>query len=921
MFIKIRESSTQMLDNFTAFKPYLAYSASAGSGKTFALSVRYLSLLFLGEGPSTILAATFTNKAAAEMKERVIKLLINLESKEAELKEIMNQTGFSKEEILEKQPAVLENFLSSSNYIVTLDSFFTSILRSASLYIDIEPDFVTKEIDNKKKEENFLEEVQANSLLHQLVKLAMNIEDKRFLKMFELMQNFYKIDPLLPNVEYQLHNITTLEATIDAKRESLHKLVVESGASASAVKNFAPLEVKALFKKSVFEKESLLDHRNYKKYVEKNPAIEEQFLELKSLLSEWAGVKEQVVLHNLFQVYDYYKNANISTAKELGVLSFDDLTYFTYRLLHESINKEFLYFKIDSRFKHILLDEFQDTSTLQFLLLKPLIDEVFAGGGEFRTFFYVGDTKQSLYRFRGGVEELFNSVAAHYKIEISNMSTNYRSSKAVVEQVNRWFEPNMVDFPMAKCREDANEGYVAVVEAEDLVDEAVKQLERYLEKGIPLTDIAFLVSTNKDGATIQEACYAKGYATSLKTSSSLKHTAKEAAVVAMVEYLFMGIELDAQAMLERVGKRIDEVDVSWFHPFMEPLVVVHKIISSFGYFENDLNLLKLLEFSAGFSDIATFLEEFELSSIEVSSSAKSGAKIMTIHGSKGLEFKHVIVLDKLKGAAPDRSTLLYEYDESLYVKQIFYKMGGRENFDEAYKNLLAKQKNLNAKDKMNILYVALTRAAESMVVIRKEKGSIFDPLGMSEMLVGSVTLNKNQKQNEQHSHKPITITHYGVQEVVKPEEEDEKDYDAILFGTALHYTLEMMSTFTIMSLADAMIATKNRYGLQLNDEKFLDIKNRILELITHSLFKKLLEGATTSNEQALSFNDELKQIDLLLTYENHYLVIDYKSSKKYHQEHRKQVRAYRDAVEDIMSKQTRGMIVYLLEDGVELIEI
>jgi len=350
-----------MSDTPMSFQPYLAYSASAGSGKTFALSVRYLSLLFLGEEPSTILAATFTNKAAAEMKERVIKLLINLESREAELNEILKQTGLSREELLAKQPAVLENFLSSSNYIVTLDSFFTSILRSASLYIDIEPDFVTKEIDNKKKEENFLEEVQANSLLHQLVKLAMNIEDKRFLKMFELMQNFYKIDPLLPSATYSLENIAELELAIDAKRESLHKLVVESGASATAVKNFMPMEVKALFKKSVFEKESLLDHRNYKKYVEKNPAMEEQFLELKALLAQWARVKEQVVLHNLFQVYDYYKNANISTARQLGVLSFDDLTYFTHRLLHESINKEFLYFKIDSRFKHILLDEFQDT--------------------------------------------------------------------------------------------------------------------------------------------------------------------------------------------------------------------------------------------------------------------------------------------------------------------------------------------------------------------------------------------------------------------------------------------------------------------------------------------------------------------------------------------------------------------------------
>ncbi len=913
-----------MPDTSTAFKPYLAYSASAGSGKTFALSVRYLSLLFLGEEPSTILAATFTNKAAAEMKQRVVTLLINLAEKPSELSEISKQTGFSKEELLAKQPEVLANFLSSSNFIVTLDSFFTSILRSASLYIDIEPDFVTKEIDDKTKEENFLEEVQANSLLHELVKLAMNIEDKRFLKMFELMQNFYKIDPLLPDAEYELHNIRALEATIDAKRVSLHKLVIESGASATAVKNFAPLEAKALFKKRVFEKESLLDHRNYKKYVEKNPLIEEQFLELKALLREWAKVKEQVVLHNLFQVYDYYKNANISTARQLGVLSFDDLTYFTYRLLHESINKEFFYFKIDSRFKHILLDEFQDTSTLQFLLLKPLIDEVFAGGGEFRTFFYVGDTKQSLYRFRGGVEELFNSLLVYYdKIVIKEMDTNYRSSKSVVEQVNRWFEPNMVDFPIAKYHDGANEGYVAVVEAEELAEEAVKQLEIYLEKGISLTDIAFLVSTNKDGAAIQEACYEKGYATSLKTSSSLKHTAKVAAVVAMVQYLFTGLKLDARALLERVGKCLDEVDVSWFHPFMEPLAVVHKIIGHFGYFENDLNLLKLLEFSATFSDIATFLEEFELSSIEVASSAKSGAKIMTIHGSKGLEFEHVIVLDKLKGAAPDRSTLLYEYDESLYVKQVFYKMGGRENFDEAYKYLLAKQKTLNAKDKMNILYVALSRAIESMVVIRKPKASIFDPLGMIPISIGSLVMNneKLKMNNDEGLDSKITITHYGTQETNNAEEEEEKDYEAILFGTALHYTLEMMSTFTIMGLAEAMIATKNRYGLELSDEKFSDIKKRILELITHNRFKKLLEGATTSNEQSLSFNDELKQIDLLLSYENHYLVMDYKSSKKYHQEHRKQVGDYKEAIENIMGKQTRGMIVYLLEDGVEMIEI
>ncbi|CAA6802542.1 MAG: Helicase [uncultured Sulfurovum sp.] len=906
-----------------SFQNQLAYSASAGSGKTFALSVRYLSLLFLGEEPSNILAATFTNKAAGEMKQRIIAVLIHLEEKTIELEKISHETGFTKEQLLEKQPKVLENFLSSSNFIVTLDSFFTSILRSASLYIDIEPDFVTKEIEATTKEENFLEEVHANSLLHQLVKLAMNIEDKRFLKMFELMQNFYKIDPLLPNANYELYSTIDLEMQIDAKREALHDLVLKAGASASAVKNFAPIEVKALFKKSVFEKASLLEHRNYKKYVEKNPAIDRLFLELKALLAQWARVKEQVVLHNLFQVYDYYRNANISTARQLGVLSFDDLTYFTHRLLHESINKEFLYFKIDSRFRHILLDEFQDTSTLQFLLLKPLIDEVTAGHGtaEFRSFFYVGDTKQSLYRFRGGVEELFDAVAETYEVDITNMDTNYRSSKAVVEQVNFWFEPYMKEYVPQKTHAGANEGFVSVVEAEELVDEALVQLAFLLEKNIALRDIAILVGTNKDGATIQEACYAMGYATSLKTSSSLKHTPKVAAVVAMVEYLFRGVKLDAKAMLQAVGKDLEEMDFKWFHPFMQPLVVVHKLIALFGYFEEDLNLLKLLEFASGFSDISTFLEEFALSQIDVASSAKNGVQIMTIHTSKGLEFEHVIVLDKLKGIAPDRSTLLYEYDERLHIEQLFYKISGRDNFDEHYAELLAKQKILNQKDKMNVLYVALTRAVESMIVIRKEKGSIFDLLGIGPMSVGKLETVGLTASNDIVKEESLTLTYYGMQEINKEGEEEEKDYEAILFGTALHYTLEMTSSFSLMGMAEAMAAMKNRYGLLLNEQKLAEIKKRVLNLVTHKQFQKLLENAKINKEQSLSFEDELKQVDLLLEYAEKCVVIDYKSSKKYHQKHVSQVQYYKKAIGSIMKKPTTGVIIYLLDEGTEFVGI
>jgi exodeoxyribonuclease V beta subunit len=296
--------------------------------------------------------------------------------------------------------------------------------------------------------------------------------------------------------------------------------------------------------------------------------------------------------------------------------------------------------------------------------------------------------------------------------------------------------------------------------------------------------------------------------------------------------------------------------------------------------------------------------------------------IMTIHGSKGLEFEHVILLDRLKGDAPDRSLLLYDYDESLHVKEVYYKMSKRENFDESYKIMLEKQKKLSTKDKMNILYVALTRAVESMIVIRKPKGSIFDLLGITPITIGSLNrpVNSILPNSSPKIAKPI-ITHYGVQEINRAEEEEEKDYDAMTFGLALHYTLEMMSSFSIMGLAEAIPATKNLYGLELSETQFKDIKNRILSLVTNEKFKKFLKGATINKEQSLSFENEFKQIDLLLEYDNSCMVLDYKSSKKYHLKHQSQVRHYKRAIYNITGKYTRGVIVYLLDNMLEMVEV
>jgi len=907
-----------------SFKPYLALSAAAGSGKTFALSVRYISLLFMGESPSSILAATFTNKAAAEMRQRVVDSLRNLGDNDAFLSAVLVETGLSRDELFKKQPEVLAKFLSHTSYIVTLDSFFSSILRSSSLEIGLEPDFVTKTEGEDELEKHFLDEVQAEGLLSNLVKLAMDIEDKRFGKIFDLMQNFYKVDPLLPEQKECSLVLAKQEEACEVLRLKMIKALTDASAAARCMKQFETKSVKELFAKGLFEKETLGEHSWFKKVA--NDEIEGIYAYLKIELAKWAEAREAIVLQSLFKIYDYYRNANISTAKTSGVLSFDDLTYFTYRLLHESISKEFLYFKIDSKFKHILLDEFQDTSTLQFLLLQPLIDEIFAGQGQsdFRSFFYVGDTKQSLYRFRGGVEELFDKVAKDYGVDILPMDTNYRSSKSVVEQVNRWFESTMQGYVPQKNPKGTSEGYVEVLESEELIDEAVKQAKRLLDMGVNGDDIAFLVSTNKDGQTLQEACQHEGIEVLLKTSSSLKNMPKIAALVAMTEYLFFGEKIDAQAMLLNVGKSLDEVDVSWFSAFMSPLQVVDKLVREFGYFDDDLNVLKLLEFASNHNDIPTFVEEFETSSIAVASNTVHGAKIMTIHGSKGLEFEYVILLDKLTRKNSDKSALLYHYDESLHIDKIFYRTKGRENFDVEYAQIMEERKIASAKDSMNVLYVALTRAVEGMIILRKPKDSIFDALGMEVMRVGVLRQAQPAEKNlvpEQPTEGTITITNYGTQETPTPEDEEEKDYEAILFGTALHYTLEMLGDFDDSSLTQAMVSLQNKYGQQLNKESIHQIEGRIQNLIDNKSFQELLMGAKVSKEQSLSFEGELKQIDLFLEYDEHCLVIDYKSSKKYMLKHQQQVGYYQKAIEYITGKKTEGMVIYLLNEGIELLTL
>ena len=122
----------------------LSLKASAGSGKTFSLALRYLALLFRGVNPSSVLAVTFTNKAANEMKERVLKFLNSVENDEELLKILCETSGINEKEILKKREFVLKEFLTSDIHITTIDAFIQKILRKFGYYVGVDADFDIK---------------------------------------------------------------------------------------------------------------------------------------------------------------------------------------------------------------------------------------------------------------------------------------------------------------------------------------------------------------------------------------------------------------------------------------------------------------------------------------------------------------------------------------------------------------------------------------------------------------------------------------------------------------------------------------------------------------------------------------------------------------------------------------------------------
>ena len=897
-------------------KKYLALKASAGSGKTFALTVRYITLLLFGAKPNEILTLTFTNKAANEMSERIYKTLLTLGDDEAYLSAIEKQSGLSKQEILGKKGFLVKSFSSATLSIFTIDKFVNKILRGFCGYIGISDDFEIKEDDIEALSMKFLQSL--NSTQFETLIDFSHYEKKKFNSIFELFKNLLEKNETVDivNIDAKLIDLqksNVLEFAFKIKEQILNC----SGASASAIKAVDFETFDDLFGRTWLEKETLADYSYFKKCANDN--LENYFFNLKEQIAIYYKLRAGYSLSKLFELYLMFKEFKFTFNKNKNYLEFNDISNLVYELLSTKIDKDFLYFRLDSSFSHILMDEFQDTSLLQYKILEPLIKEILAGDQtKFKTFFYVGDTKQSIYRFRGGKRELFDYVANTNKLlEVEVLNTNYRSCENVISYVNSLFL-NIPNYEYFEQESVSKGGYIEVVEdtqldEEDKFENIASKIAQLLKDGVNSNDIAILTYTNADVLNLYY--YLKQKFPTLKIStemtSKLINQQNVKAVINAIKYIFFKEEIYKENLNALIGNAIsNELDLNIELKEKSIQEIIKELASRLKII--DENIIKLVEVSSVFSNIVDFVYEIDKLDSNMENSESVGLQILTIFKSKGLEFNTVILLDRIKRKNVDKSSLLFEYD-SVQLKNIFYKIKGYENYNKDYEKALVKEKALSIEDEINILYVALTRAKNNMIIFKKTKSSVFDILNMQPIQIGTVVQSHNISKNYEKIEKILYIPmNLGTQEKqISKEKEFEEDYlKAKYFGIATHYCLEMMNEFNSDNLLYSLNLAKTRYSNFLDEIDFFDIKNRLSLLVKNEEFLSLIKDSDFITEQSLVYKEEIKIIDLLLFKNGNYYIIDYKTTKDRYVEHIAQLAFYKKAIKDIF--QTQNVFSYLL---------
>ncbi|MBQ9124946.1 MAG: UvrD-helicase domain-containing protein [Acholeplasmatales bacterium] len=1002
-------------------------SAGAGSGKTAVLSERILEYCKSGNDIRNVLVLTFTNAAAAEMKERIRqKLIDNNLLEQASLIDAAFITTFDayslslvkkyyyklgltpnigimdaslislkKSEIIEDLFNELyleenERFLSFlSNYSKQDDKRIVNIIddlcNQLDLIIDLD-DFIVNYNDN------YLSDAKIDSIVSEycdFLNKEFNILNDSFNELLYHSSNDTPSKKLSSFIEEVLGIMNTIKSYEDYYKLLDIKLPNTSPKASPVVK-----EVKTRANELLKEFKKLVPYP-YKEN------MRNEIISTKDAISFLLELSYKA----MSRLYDYKKS--------LMQFNFNDIAKLAIKLVKENsdVKEELKYY-----YKEILIDEYQDTSDIQ---------EAFINLIENNNLYMVGDIKQSIYRFRNANPYIFKNKYDKYSkndggIKI-DLSYNFRSRKEVLDDINKLFNALMTeecgdadyvkdhqmkygqkDYEMISqdysfnldilsynneelknIPKEVKEAFIAAVEVKRIMDSGNKVLRKNEYKRVSYSDFAILIDKSAQFVLFKEVFEYFNIPMSIEADLDLKESAlpklfgnivlcinsiknndinnkkykhARASIARSFLYsysdedIYLMTRLDYEYPIDNDLKYLASLnDISYSNLFYE-ICDVFKIYQNISLIGDVDNLVVVLERIHGlfkmFNDANMSMNEFAESlfklldsSVDIkyslSNSSGDSVRIMTIHKSKGLEFPYCIfpMLSSKFNNKDAVKSVGYHKKYGIYVP--FADMG---KSDTIVKKLITDSITRDdISEKARLFYVALTRAREKMIIILEN--SEYDDLRLDKLN----SFNKMINYANVFDFKQIDLNDYNITLNYKLK----KGNMGISGKKVLEYKeLEMPSLIeskriskVLKELPSKELKRNIKLGLEFHSAlEALDFKNPNVDSLPINQFMKntinkilahpILENialAKTYHEHEFYFNSGNNSyhgiIDILVEYDDHIDIIDYKLSNTDSEDYIKQLAIYKEYVASISNKRINVYLLSILKAEIKELDI
>ena len=800
---------------------FTIYNASAGSGKTYALAKVYLKIILASpQNFRKILAITFTNKAVNEMKHRILNSLFefsktnSIENASPLFKDILNETNYTFEELPALGKLRLKQILHNYAFfdISTIDKFTHRLIRTFAKDLKIPQNFeVVLDVDLLLQEavERVISKAGEDPVFTKvLLDFALEkIEDDRswdiafdLLKIGKLIFDENNADHLKHLKQVGLEDFLKLQTHLKKETKHLEKKIVELASKALKIIVASGLDFKD------FPRETLPNHfkkiqaGNFNPTQLYNNKLEDNLIDGKivkatikdapqdlapQLLAQYQAIKEVIYKRGLYANI----NRNIipfallnAIQKELKIIQEekDQLSISEFNTLIAKEIKDqpapFIYERLGEKYRHYFIDEFQDTSQMQWENLIPLIGNAMEGEDELGTtgsLFLVGDPKQAIYRWRGGKAEQFLELATHQshpftvKSELVTLPKNYRSYAEVINFNNNFFQSispfleNEVyqEFFKIGNTQETNQkegGYVNISLLEEDSDEeyatnTLDTINKCLEQGFTYSDICIIIRKKKHGLLLADFLMQHRIPVVSSDSLLLSESAKTIFLVQLIRYMVQPTELEIQYEIlnflsegkkdkhayiyENLGHLDEHLlavygfdasqlrQTSVFDGLAYAIKTFDLIPSSDAHLSAFMDLVFDVEQKYG-SDMQSFLDYWDKKGNSASISTPENiesVQIMTIHKSKGLEFPVVIFPYANSNVFEEIDPKLWlpvNKDEFLGFSEVLInKKQEVQEYGEIESLLYTIDHQKLQLDAFNLLYVVLTRAVNALFII------------------------------------------------------------------------------------------------------------------------------------------------------------------------------------------------------------